>query len=339
MLNADAHRVIESNRAFRRNINLSRGEDDSREVRSASCMSGRSGSCITCSASARRGDKLILFLGNNEQFIDGFWPRFSAASCRAGGAGISGRASLQAAAHRAPARQPSCTPSAARSSASAASRRRRARVPCSKGCVRASWWTTSTTSRAPAAYSARQPDDTPSSSFLRLHQRPKGVVLTSREHHRQLARCDRSGRIPTSTTSACRGCRSPRHGPHRFSPGHDRQPGALAPHAHGTVIAAHCVAHARVQGARHHPVLAELRLQTLSKVLGSGRWRDWTCRRALHFNGAEPISVDCAMSPHPARAREARAQRHVPVYGLAEPRGGSPRVGAPLRTAHAHRTA
>jgi acyl-CoA synthetase (AMP-forming)/AMP-acid ligase II/acyl carrier protein len=66
--------VIESNRTFRRTITYLEGEDDSHEVSFGELYERALGILYHLQRiGARRGDKLILFLGNNEQFIDVFW--------------------------------------------------------------------------------------------------------------------------------------------------------------------------------------------------------------------------------------------------------------------------
>jgi len=185
--------VIEGNRAFRRSITYLEGEDDAREVSFGELYERALGILYHLQRiGARRGDKLILFLGNNEQFIDAFWAAIlgGIVPCRWRWASATSTVTSCCASHAASASR-FCTPSAARSSASAPSRRRRARLQCSRGCVSApSWWTTSTTSRAPAACSARSPTTRLHPVLLRLHQRAQGRGAHARQHHRQLARCD-----------------------------------------------------------------------------------------------------------------------------------------------------
>jgi len=66
--------VIESNRAFRRSITYHEAEDEAREVSFGELYERALGILYHLQRiGARRGDKLILFLGNNEQFIDVFW--------------------------------------------------------------------------------------------------------------------------------------------------------------------------------------------------------------------------------------------------------------------------
>ena len=75
MLNATTlTEVIESNRAFRRSITYHEAEDEAREVSFGELYERALGILYHLQRiGARRGDKLILFLGNNEQFIDVFW--------------------------------------------------------------------------------------------------------------------------------------------------------------------------------------------------------------------------------------------------------------------------
>ena len=66
--------VIESNRNIARNLTYLEGENDSREVSFGELYERALGILYHLQRlGARRGDKLILFLGNNEQFIDVFW--------------------------------------------------------------------------------------------------------------------------------------------------------------------------------------------------------------------------------------------------------------------------
>ena len=66
--------LLESNRNFPRSITYLEGENDAREVSYAQLHERALGILYHLQRiGARRGDKLILFLGNNEQFIDAFW--------------------------------------------------------------------------------------------------------------------------------------------------------------------------------------------------------------------------------------------------------------------------
>ena len=66
--------VLEANRAFPRGITYLEGENESRSVSSGELYERALGILHHLQRlGARRGDKLILFLGNNEQFIDVFW--------------------------------------------------------------------------------------------------------------------------------------------------------------------------------------------------------------------------------------------------------------------------
>ena len=66
--------LIESNRSFARNLTYLDGENDTREVSFAELYERALGILWHLQRlGARRGDKLILFLGNNEQFVDVFW--------------------------------------------------------------------------------------------------------------------------------------------------------------------------------------------------------------------------------------------------------------------------
>jgi len=323
--------VIESNRAFRATY-LSRGEPLTRGVVRRAVGAGARDPVSPAAHRARRGDKLILFSATTSSSSTGFGPRFSRHRARAGGAGHQRRASLQAAAHRAPApASPSCTPSAARSSASAASRRRRARVPCSKGCVRAPpGGRLDDISRA-AAYSARSRTTPPSSSSPPAPPASPRRGAHARNINRQLARCEPSGRIQRARRQPVVDAAHPRHGPHRFSPGHDRH----RVHSHlmprNCSSAAHCCGSRSRPGCAHHLCSPNFGYKHYLKVLGAGG--GGTGPSAVRsFSTAPSRSRELCDDSYPARAREARAQRHVPVYGLADPRA-TPR---PLvRNAHA----
>ena len=66
--------LFESNRNAAGTITYLEGENDSRDVSYAELHERALGILYHLQRiGARRGDKLILFLGNNEQFIDAFW--------------------------------------------------------------------------------------------------------------------------------------------------------------------------------------------------------------------------------------------------------------------------
>ena len=66
--------VIENNRAFNRNLTYLEGENDTREVSFGELYERALGILFHLQRlGARRGDKLIIFLSSNEQFIDVFW--------------------------------------------------------------------------------------------------------------------------------------------------------------------------------------------------------------------------------------------------------------------------
>ena len=66
--------LIERNRSFPRNLSYLEAENDAREVSFEELYERALGILYHLQRlGARRGDKLILFLGNNEQFIDAFW--------------------------------------------------------------------------------------------------------------------------------------------------------------------------------------------------------------------------------------------------------------------------
>ena len=66
--------ILEQNRDVDRAVTYIEGENSERRCDSARCIRARSASCTTCRRmGAQRGDKMIIFLSNNEQFLDGFW--------------------------------------------------------------------------------------------------------------------------------------------------------------------------------------------------------------------------------------------------------------------------
>jgi len=66
--------VLEANRDFPRGITYLEGENESRSVSAAELHQRALGILYHLQRlGARRGDKLLVFLGNNEQFIDVFW--------------------------------------------------------------------------------------------------------------------------------------------------------------------------------------------------------------------------------------------------------------------------
>ncbi|MBV8495768.1 MAG: AMP-binding protein, partial [Gammaproteobacteria bacterium] len=66
--------IMESNRAAPRRLTYLEGENDTHDLSFAELYERASGILWHLQRlGARRGDKLILFLGNNEQFIDAFW--------------------------------------------------------------------------------------------------------------------------------------------------------------------------------------------------------------------------------------------------------------------------
>jgi acyl-CoA synthetase (AMP-forming)/AMP-acid ligase II/aryl carrier-like protein len=75
MLNATTlTELIQANRSFARSITYLEGENDARQVSFAELYERALGILYHLQRlGARRGDKLILFLNNNEQFIDAFW--------------------------------------------------------------------------------------------------------------------------------------------------------------------------------------------------------------------------------------------------------------------------
>src|SRR5271170_5496677 len=66
--------ILESNRDVDRAVTYVEGENSERRVRYGEVYSRAVGILQRLQAmGAQRGDKLIIFLSNNEQFLDGFW--------------------------------------------------------------------------------------------------------------------------------------------------------------------------------------------------------------------------------------------------------------------------
>src|ERR1700678_4710020 len=66
--------VLESNRGVDRAVTYIDGENSERRVPYADVDAGALGILYHLQAmGAQRGDKMIIFLNNNEQFLDGFW--------------------------------------------------------------------------------------------------------------------------------------------------------------------------------------------------------------------------------------------------------------------------
>ena len=66
--------VLESNRGVDRSVTYIEGENAERRVRYEDVYARALGILFLLqSAGAKRGDKMIIFLNNNEQFMDGFW--------------------------------------------------------------------------------------------------------------------------------------------------------------------------------------------------------------------------------------------------------------------------
>src|ERR1700686_5156412 len=66
--------VLESNRNVDRAVTYVDGEDSERRVRYADVYARALGILYHLQAmGAQRGDKMIIFLSSNEQFLDGFW--------------------------------------------------------------------------------------------------------------------------------------------------------------------------------------------------------------------------------------------------------------------------
>ena len=66
--------VLEGNREVDRSVTYIEGENIERRVPFAEVYVRAAGILYLLQASgARRGDKMIIFLSNNEQFLDGFW--------------------------------------------------------------------------------------------------------------------------------------------------------------------------------------------------------------------------------------------------------------------------
>ncbi len=66
--------MLESNRSVDRAVTYVDGENSERRVPTAMCTRAALGILYHLQAmGAQRGDKMIIFLNNNEQFLDGFW--------------------------------------------------------------------------------------------------------------------------------------------------------------------------------------------------------------------------------------------------------------------------
>ncbi len=66
--------VLESNRGVDRSVTYIEGENAERRVHYQDVYARALGILyLLQSAGAKRGDKMIIFLNNNEQFLDGFW--------------------------------------------------------------------------------------------------------------------------------------------------------------------------------------------------------------------------------------------------------------------------
>src|ERR1700723_416577 len=66
--------MLESNRGVDRAVTYVDGENSERRVRYADVYARALGILYHLQAmGAQRGDKMIIFLNNNEQFLDGFW--------------------------------------------------------------------------------------------------------------------------------------------------------------------------------------------------------------------------------------------------------------------------
>ena len=70
--------VLEDNRDVDRRVTFVEGENNERQVSFAEVYERAAGILYHLQAlGARRGDKMIIFLSNNEQFLDGFWAAMS----------------------------------------------------------------------------------------------------------------------------------------------------------------------------------------------------------------------------------------------------------------------
>src|SRR5258708_4752736 len=66
--------ILEANRGADRNVTYVEGENNERRVSYKDVHARALGILHHLQAAgARRGDKMIIFLNNNEQFLDGFW--------------------------------------------------------------------------------------------------------------------------------------------------------------------------------------------------------------------------------------------------------------------------
>ena len=66
--------ILEANRGADRSVTYVEGENNERRVSYKDVYARALGILYHLQAAgARRGDKMIIFLNNNEQFLDGFW--------------------------------------------------------------------------------------------------------------------------------------------------------------------------------------------------------------------------------------------------------------------------
>ena len=191
--------LIEANRTVARSITYLEGENDSREVTFGELYERALGILYHLQRiGARRGDKLILLLGNNEQFIDAFWAAILGGIIPVPVAlGISDehRHKLLRIARKLG--NPYIYTERKIARAHRRFRRAGGRTRDFKQlALRARFWSTiSMTSRAPASPTRRQPDDV---AFIQFSSgstsEPKGVVLT---HGNIIANC------PGATAASC----------------------------------------------------------------------------------------------------------------------------------------
>ena len=275
---------------------------------------------------AQRGDKMIIFLSNNEQFLDGFW----AAVC--GGivpvplaVGISDehRHKLLRVARKLG--KPLLYTDAKnleRLQALAAEVGRDRAVLAAQSRA-PSWSNRSPTSRGRAKLHRPAPEDL---AFIQFSSgstsEPKGVMLTHGNLIANIAGRDGRRQVQRSGRDLELDAADARHGTDRVLPDAVRQSRAHQSDADRTVraAAAAVAADGRRRSASRSPARRISAIGISSRCWAIGAWRTSTCRAIrLIYNGAEPISVQLCNEFMKALAYTGlKRQAMYPVYGLAE---------------------